>query len=286
MAGLKELVQQRLDRLDDIPALFVSTVEKQQTALFSRLRDLLDDMDTAAGAILFTPENIDRLNAITNTLVNEDLMQGEYGDALREYLREFARQGELDDQLVEKVIGRFTAKPAWKATIKEAQRITLSKLGANGIDQAFTEPIREQLLAAITNGVSKGKAMDNLREFILGSDEVQPRLVRHVRQIAYDAFAFTDRAYMNAVTKDLGLDFYEYAGGLIRDSRPFCVERAGKIFHRSEIEQWATLDWKGRTRGTDDSTIWTYAGGYNCQHVFMPVAASRVPKAVRERVSV
>lgn len=282
--ALNDLIEKRVERLDAVPEEFLSVVERQQVRMLSRLEELLRSMDMRGGVILMTPGNVDRLQAITNILINEDLMSGEYGTALGKYLQEFDVQGALNDELLAEALDSFSVQPNWKATISAAQRTTLGQLGANGIDPVFGEPIRKQLLAAMTNGVRFDDAVNSIRSFILGDDQVQGRLLRWAGQIAFDAFAFTDRSYMRTVSTDLGLDYFEYAGGLVRDSRPFCVARAGKIFHRSEIEAWSAESWAGKTRGTDPNTIWSYAGGYNCGHVFMPVAASRVPKSVKERV--
>ena len=56
--------------------------------------------------------------------------------------------------------------------------------------------------------------------------------------------------------ESLGIKKYLYAGGLINDSRPFCVARDGKVFTREEVRSWGRLgDWRGKIVGTNESTI-------------------------------
>ena len=43
------------------------------------------------------------------------------------------------------------------------------------------------------------------------------------------------------------------------------------------------FNWQGKMYGTNESTIFVTAGGYNCQHSIMPVSVFAVPKADIER---
>jgi hypothetical protein len=87
------------------------------------------------------------------------------------------------------------------------------------------------------------------------------------------------------VSSDLGLEFYLYVGGIIDKTRHFCEEKAGKFFHHREIEQWAEGDWKGKRPDTTKSSIFIYAGGFNCLHQILPVHVSVVPADVIERAT-
>lgn len=285
MARLDDLFNAKLERLDSVPDAFVSITDRVQQRLYGRLVQLMGSMDTINGVLVLNEANVTRISEIVNTLINEDLMQGEYGDALREYLREFGVQGDINDAMFAEVIDTLTVNPNWRLTIQEAQRTTLAALGTNGINQALGEPLRQQLNASISNSLTFDEAVEAIRVFVENSDEGLGRLSRHARQIAYDAFAFSERTYFHVVADDLDIQWFRYQGGVIRDTRDFCRERTGQIWHRSEIEKWAGSDWAGKAKGTDNKTIWSYAGGYNCRHSFGPVAASEVPDEVKARIS-
>ena len=66
-------------------------------------------------------------------------------------------------------------------------------------------------------------------------------------------------------------------------TRSFCEERTGKFFHHKEIEQWASLDWAGKKAGTTESSIFLFAGGWNCAHELIPVDRIIVPDEVIQR---
>jgi hypothetical protein len=56
---------------------------------------------------------------------------------------------------------------------------------------------------------------------------------------------------------------FRYEGGLIADSRDFCVERDGNEFFIEEGERWNEYEWKGKIPGVD---FFVQVGGYNCRH--------------------
>lgn len=61
---------------------------------------------------------------------------------------------------------------------------------------------------------------------------------------------------------ELELTHFLYAGGTIKTSRQFCIERANKIFTLEETQSWDN---------EQDLPVIPYLGGYNCRHsmVFM-----------------
>lgn len=68
------------------------------------------------------------------------------------------------------------------------------------------------------------------------------------------------------------------------DSRPFCLERIGKYYKKDDVEKWANLKWAGKRAGTTKSTIFIYAGGYNCRHQIIYVSEEALPniKGIRK----
>ena len=67
----------------------------------------------------------------------------------------------------------------------------------------------------------------------------------------------------NESRKKLGLRFAIYQGGLRDDSRQFCIERNGKCYSESEIQQWEKLDFQGKSKNYNPLYD---SGGINCVH--------------------
>lgn len=55
-----------------------------------------------------------------------------------------------------------------------------------------------------------------------------------------------------------------FAGPIDAKTRPFCLQRAGKIYRRSEIQTWDN----GQLPGPPELVL----GGYNCRHLLVPVS--------------
>ena len=63
--------------------------------------------------------------------------------------------------------------------------------------------------------------------------------------------------------KEYNYTKFRYEGGLIADSRDFCVERDGHEFFIEEGERWNEYEWKGKIPGVD---FFVQVGGYSCRH--------------------
>lgn len=71
----------------------------------------------------------------------------------------------------------------------------------------------------------------------------------------------------NAAVYKLGTEYgyprFKYLGGLIEESRDFCVERNGHEFTREQGWEWNDMEWKGKIPGV---SFFIQVGGYNCRH--------------------
>ncbi len=121
--------------------------------------------------------------------------------------------------------------------------------------------------------------------------------MKNVKQIATDSLNQYSANYIKTVSDDLGLKWYKYQGGRKTSSRCFCLERVDKYFHVSEVEHWGETPslWNscktklhkggGMIAGTNKTTIFTYRGGWQCNHQIMPVSEKIVPKKDLDRFS-
>ena len=123
---------------------------------------------------------------------------------------------------------------------------------------------------------------NDLRLHILGDNKRLGGLERYTSQITRDALNQFSRNYNQAISVDLGMQWYYYSGTVIEDTRSYCQQRAGKYFHKNEVEQ-VPAEWSGRISGTNSSNIFINAGGFNCRHLWMPVLINVVPDSVVQR---
>jgi hypothetical protein len=114
--------------------------------------------------------------------------------------------------------------------------------------------------------------METLRRFIEGTPERKAYLDRYIKQTTNDAVMVFNREYLQTISEDLGLKHYLYQGTIIGDTRQFCQSRAGRFYKKEEVEKWASQSWDGKMAGTNSTTIFSYAGGYNCRHKLWPIS--------------
>ncbi len=125
--------------------------------------------------------------------------------------------------------------------------------------------------------------IDQVRDYVVGNSEVESRAMSYTRTFIKDTLLTYSRTYQQAVTADLGLQYFLYSGGIMDTTRDFCEERSGNYYHKKEIEAWADLEWKGKKKGTTESSIFHFAGGWNCGHQIIPVSDLIVPQDVKDR---
>jgi hypothetical protein len=230
---------------------------------------------------LQTRKNISLLKKI-NQLSNTALIDKSYRVRLETYLSAFRKIRTQNEKYFE-TFGGFKAGSEVLANLTNLSiDQAASALSQDAVLNQFSRPVKDILTRNVTTGAQFSDLQDQLKDFILGTPEVDGKWLRYTKQITHDALFNYSRAYQETVAEQLGLRYYRYVGGLKKDSRPFCVARNGKFFSKSQIESWASEEWKGKAAGTTPSSIFMLLGGYNCRHSLIPVDESAVPNSVKE----
>ena len=283
--SIRQIIQDKTDRLDSVPDALVSATQTAQRQIFKELVDLLDSLERdAKGQFLLSDKNFTIIEQIAGRM-EQVVGKSEYDKALVQFAKEFNQQSQLSDLYFEKAMkGEFETKKLYDSSLKLSQKNAIELLSKDIVAGGLIGEIKTILNTSVTTGQSFAQAVTSLRSAIEGNADIDGSMLRYVKTTAYDAFAVADRQYMEVVTQDLGLEWYLYFGDVIRDSRQFCIDRVGRYFHRQEVEGWGKIkDWQGRNYNTNPSTIFTYLGGYNCKHSLMPVRMEEVPPSAIKR---
>lgn len=285
MPTLRQLINDRSDRLARAPEQLVTRVEKLQRGIFQQVLALLDNLRrTSSGAIERTAENLAVAAQITETL--KGVLTGpQYLGALAQFASEFDKSKATQDAIFSKAFPDYTSSELADLTLLTSKARAVELLAGATATSGFLEPLRAAIEQSVTAGSSWLETVQQLSGLINGTADTQGKLAKHVKQVAWDALAVADRSYAEAVASDLGVEWYFYSGTELPTTREFCSERLGKYWHESEIRAWASLDWDGKmAENTNSSTIFQNLGGWNCRHVLVPVATSAVPAEDRARI--
>lgn len=189
------------------------------------------------------------------------------------------------------IIDTFKPKATYEVITTQAIDNMLDGIKDDNFKDAYEKPIRKILNDFVTKGGALNEMADLLRDEVLGirakdgNWQKSPLINRYytARRITRDSVFQTMREYNEVVTKDVGFEWFRYSHGTVADSRKFCKEREGEIFHKKEIESWGKLRWDGRIPSTDSENIFRLLGGWNCMHSLLPISERRVPKNVKKR---
>jgi hypothetical protein len=295
MASFEELVARKVKLLETVPDSIVTAAEKAQRDAWRKLAPLLAEMDVdATGNIRQTEDNIRRIGLITEEL-NKVLAGGEYKDAVQSFLSSIDEGVQLTDDIAKKIDSNFQPDNVQKQLLAISKQNAINAFFGSGLRDNVTVPFLEQLTANVAARAPLNQAVKALQGVIEGTETTDGRLLANVRTTANTAQAIADRSYAAAVNDELGIEYFQYLGGEIPTTRPFCEHREGAIFHRKEIEAWGNGEnsagindirngtWDGRIDGTDSRSIFTFVGGWNCRHFLVPVIKQKVPASVQAR---
>ena len=98
--------------------------------------------------------------------------------------------------------------------------------------------IKQALARGITGRQGVRQLTSTISEMIAGSDKRQGGWQRTFNLYARDIYSQHDAAYNKALADKLELKYFIYSGGLVRDSRDFCVAHNGKVYTTEETKNW------------------------------------------------
>jgi len=275
----------RLQRLIKVPDAFIERLSPIQEQIFKKLLAKLAALKQVNGMIVPSLENLKVIDSIRE-FIHDELIKSDYSSAVRDYAKEFDKQAGLNAAYYTKQFNSEFSTVLADAAVKQTKKAVVQALITDSVQVNFLTPLENTLSVAVQSGAGFSDTISAIRDFVEGNSDVDGAILKYSKQIAHDAFANADRAYNSAVSDELEVEWFLWAGGQIDTSRCFCIERHGKYYHYKEIEAWGRgedvgecgFPWAGMNRATDAQTIFNYAGGYGCLHTVAGVSIFSVPK--------
>jgi hypothetical protein len=293
--ALRELIDEKVKRLETVPDKLLSVIDKQNEAVYRAIIADLEGLEIKDGQVVSSQANLVKISSIVEKL-RTVLFGKEYVEALKTFAVEIKNQSSLNNQILEDVAGTFEPDALYDSAVRKAQENALSLLDNGAISQEVLKPISDLLTTSIINQTGYLDLVDKVKMNLTGKDAL---LNKYAGQIVKDTFAVADRQYVQLTARQHGIEFYRWDGGTVDDSRQFCVERAQGVFHYKEIADWgegvktdpkfeypktitqrgkSVKGWEGMNYDTTRSTIFSFAGGYSCIHVLIPIATEYVER--------
>lgn len=280
----EELARVIEDLILNADSRYVSAIGRVQRDLHNQLTVILKELELdSEGYIKQNSANRKILTAADNK-INEVFTSSLYVNAVNNYVNVITKIDVQNVKYFSSIDEGFKPKKLFLKSLQNDTIATIEKyILQDGLQSQVINPLSQILSQNVNSGGQFAGFQQQVRDYILGNDQVEGRALSYTRTYLRDSLFTYSRTYQQSITNDLGLEYYLYSGGLIDKSRPFCVHRAGNYYSHKEVESWASEEWSGKKQGTTESSIFLFAGGWNCAHSIIPVSTLVVPQEVIDR---
>lgn len=263
---------------------YVAALGRVQSDLYNQLTTIITQLELDADGYIKQSATNRKVLQTADRKIQEVFNSSLYTTSVSNYVSVIMRLDAQNEKYFTTIDSAFKPNKLFLRNLQADTIATIEKyILQDGLQSQVINPLSQILNQNVNSGGQFAGFLDQIRNYILGNDQVEGRAMHYTRTYLRDSLFTYSRTYQQAITNDLGLNYYLYSGGVMDKSRPFCEERAGKYFSHKEVEQMASLDWAGKKQGTTESSIFLFAGGWNCGHQLIPVAEIIVPKEVIDR---
>lgn len=280
-----EYAQVKSDLLAAKETLLRGKVSGIESKMFDELVDKFINRLEGDKALANTKDNIAKLSQIDRLW--DQFVKNEILPVISTMVKGYNEIATLNTIYYTSIIGDKVSENAEIVRVKTLERfgvtekgdkVTLTKGGfleSFVTDTGLRNEVKQMTLKAIISPTkSRQDFHKEVRTLIKGNKDLQGGFSKHFDTFAYDSFAQFDRSLNTVLSKRVGLNNVIYAGGLIEDSRPFCVVRNGKVFTDEEVAKFGTIEdtfggydkkphFNGKNRDYDP---FIDLGGHRCRH--------------------
>lgn len=274
------------DLIQETDAAYLIAITRVQDRLYNQVVAVLKDLELDDEGYIKQSSANRKIISKASDKVNEIFNSALYTSAVSNYISIIPKVDKLNVRYFSDISDGFKANRLFLKNLQAETIATVEQyILRDGLQSQVIGPLSQILNQNVNSGGQFSGFLTQIRDYIKGNDQVEGRAMRYTRTYLRDTVFTYSRTFQQSITNDLGLEFYLYSGGLMDTSRPFCTERNGQYFSHKEVESWASLEWAGKKSGTTTSSIFLFAGGWNCNHQLIPVSKLVVPKEVIDRQS-
>lgn len=279
---LAELIEALVMRSD---TRYTAAMIKIQNDLDRQLAAIFKDLELDQDGYIRQNSANRRVMAAAEAKIQDVFSSAQYTSAVSDYASILPKITSLNSEYFSELAASFSENRQFLKNLQAETVATIEKyVLQDGLQSQVVQPLVQIMNQNINSGGQFSGFLKQVRTYIVGDQNIDGRALSYSRTYLRDSLFTYSRTYQQASTADLGLEWYLYSGGLMDKSRPFCQERAGKYYHHSEIESWTSETWQGKKAGTTESSIFLFAGGWNCNHSIIPVSEIIVPKSDLDRI--
>ena len=277
---------QTINSLSKAPELINEAIDKRQAALdkalsraerelyFSVLSDLVENLTFGAdGKVKRTAKNLLQISKVDAIF---DRWGDEFGTGLvRDFTADLLAVGAMTADMYDGMADEAELK-----AVTDDNTLLLAALGITAAGAVITgsmmweiwrasqvrQELKNRVLSAIKSGQTLKELTKTVRDFTVGTGE-GGKITAFWHGNAYDLFNQAAEIKNEQFRAALKLHWFIYAGDIIKDSRAFCIAKAGKVF--ADVE--ADTEWPNDPNliGKNSGVPYTPRidrGRWNCRH--------------------
>jgi len=265
---IERLLQDNYDGVNDE---FMTYVDRSQEEALVFLLDALNRLKYDGQEVSDDQENFALIAALILQL-SSFMSRSSYANGLKFLSDKMNEQFQLTRDYFEAVDAKVSPQQFESVTSQENSLLRSSIDSLTKIDASFYDTIRNALILAVVGRSTRATLEASIREIIVGNASRKGRLYVFANTLSDTLFASVGRAITMSLARFAGFTKFRYAGGLIQDSRDFCIARNGNVYDENAVRSWASIPtWQGKIPNTTATSIFYYLGGYRCRHWLIPV---------------
>jgi hypothetical protein len=265
---IERLLQDNYDSVNDE---FMTYVERSQEEALAFLLAAFNRLKYDGQEVSDDQENFALIAALILQL-SSFMSRSSYADGLRYLSDKMKEQFRLTRDYFKAIDANISPQQLESITAQENSLLRSSIDSLTKIDASFYDTIRNALTLSVVGRSTRDTLEASIREIVVGNASRKARLYVFANTLSDTLFASVGRAITMSLSRFAGFSKFRYAGGLIKDSRDFCIARDGNVYDENTIRSWASIPtWQGKIPNTTATSIFYYLGGYRCRHWLVPI---------------
>jgi hypothetical protein len=289
-------IQELIDTIDESIKQWDNAIPGMEKDFFANVMRLVKKLELSGDDIKKTVSNLRLMNRIKGEL-DSALYTKRYLKEVESFIKYFDEVEKIQSEYFTESFDKFSKPNIWNEIKRQTIEDVVASLTEADISTLVIQPVADLIRDDVMNGSSWSNMVKSLEKLIESRSGLDSPLKRYSSQIVTDAINQYAAQYNNTITDDLGLQWFQYVGSLVKHSRPFCRSLVAKrwvnVAEFSQIVK-GKIDGKqvprnprtglpdGMIPGTNAQTLKTYRGGYRCNHLFIAVDESVVPESVKK----
>jgi len=277
---IADILRKKEEFINSQRAKMESSAIKQQSKLFNDIiARLIPELDIKDGQIQESAKNYRLISVLDKTY--RDFQVSSASIFLGDIVKTTSKIANLSKNYF-KIMGNIPER--FDKIIETTGKLINLRIGLDsgklvrgGFLQSFFDSntigteLKQMTSKSVTSHTNLKDYVQMLEDKITGTEEYAGGLERQFQRYGYDLYSQYDAAYNMTLGNEFGFTYFVYQGGLVKDSREFCIEHNNKVWSVEEAQSWAT--WRSPTTGEIPSYLGLPGydplidrGGYNCRH--------------------